>query len=641
MGSPFWLEPLDARAQALSMCGIAGVVGLGSADGLAAVRRMADSIRHRGPDDSGDFATDGVAFGMRRLSIIDVGLGHQPIWTPRGTGIVFNGEIYNYRELRTFLQQRGIELLTQSDTEVIAHLFDLEGWECVHRLEGMFAICLYDPEAQRLHLIRDRLGKKPLYYGELGGAFFFASETKAILAGSERRPELSAQAVYDFLTLRYVPGPSTMWHGVQSLEPGTCLTIGIQDRIITSRKYWSLAFQSEQPDDARDYVAEFGLHFQQAVEKRLVASDVPVGILLSGGLDSSAVAATAAQLGHRDLHTYSVAFDDGGESDETSFARLVAKSFGMKHAEVVIGQRDFIETLPKFVRMSDEPLADLASIPLYFVSRLASNDVKVVLSGEGADETLAGYDMERLARQIDRLRSISGLPSSLLRGLAFAAPADWARILNSVARGGWSGIFAEMGVHMTRVFSKDEKVMLWRSPVGVRSTEALIHDWYRECLSPHPLDQLQQVYCRSWLVDDLLMKADKMSMAASLEVRCPFLDHALVEWCARLPVQWKAGSRQSGYVSKRILRQYAAKHLPAEIINRPKRGFPVPAYRWLEGNLMTWARDRLQCGGPVNAWIDTQALEPMLDAAARGSRSAQHQVWNLLVLDHWLEAWTA
>lgn len=640
MGSAFWLEPLDARAQALSMCGIAGVVGLGSAEGLAAVRRMTDCIRHRGPDDSGDFAADGVAFGMRRLSIIDVGSGHQPIWTPRGTGIVFNGEIYNYRELRAFLQHRGIELATHSDTEVIAHLFDLEGLECVHRLEGMFAICLYESAVQQLHLIRDRIGKKPLYYGNIGGNIFFASETKAILAGAETTPELSAQAICDFLTLRYVPGPSTMWRDVRSLEPGTCLTIGIADRALTFRRYWSLAFQSEANDDNRDYAAEFDLHFQRAVEKRLVASDVPVGILLSGGLDSSAMAATAAELGHRDLHTFSVAFMDGGESDETPFARLVAQRFGMKHSEIVIGQDDFIRTLPQFVRMSDEPLADLASIPLYFVSRLASNDVKVVLSGEGADETLAGYDMERLARQIDRLRIISRLPPFMLQGLVSIAPASWARKLQSIARGGTSGVFADMGVHMTRVFSDDEKIAVWRGPADVRSTDALIREWYQECRSSHPLDQLQQVYCRSWLIEDLLMKADKMSMAASLEVRCPFLDHTLVEWCARLPVEWKVGSRQSGYVSKRILRQYAAKRLPSEIIDRPKRGFPVPAYRWLEGDLMNWARDRLQCGGRLNSWIDTKGMEPILQAAAHGSRPAQHQVWSLLVLDHWFEAWT-
>jgi asparagine synthase (glutamine-hydrolysing) len=621
------------------MCGIAGVVGLRLADGLAVVRRMTNSIRHRGPDDSGEFATDGVAFGMRRLSIIDVGSGHQPIWTQRGTGIVFNGEIYNYRELRTYLQQRGVELATKSDTEVIAQLFDLEGLNCINRLEGMFAICLYEPEKKRLHLVRDRLGKKPIYYGLIGGLFLFASETKAILEGAEERPSLSAQAIYDFLTLRYVPRPLTMWCGIQSLEPGTCLTVELEGKNVILQRYWSLAFQSEPIDSNRDYSAEFCSYFQCAVDKRLVASDVPVGILLSGGLDSSAVAATAAELGHQELHTYSVAFNEGGGSDERHFARLVAERFGMRHSEVVIGRHDFIEMLPQFVRSSDEPLADLASIPLYFVSRLASNDVKVVLSGEGADETLAGYDMERLARQIDRLRIISWLPPILIENLSLVAPAQASRILKSLARGGWSGIFKEMGVHMTNVFSEEEKRSLWRGPSGLRPTSALIRDWYQECPSSHPLDQLQQVYCRSWLIEDLLMKADKMSMAASIEVRCPFLDHALVEWCARLPIQWKVGSRQNGYVSKRILRQYAAKRLPSEIISRPKRGFPVPAYRWLEAGLMSWARDRLQSGGRLNSWINTPALESALAAAAQGSQRAQHQVWNLLILDHWLEAW--
>lgn len=621
------------------MCGIAGVVGLRAADGLAAIRRMTDAIRHRGPDDSGEFAADGVAFGMRRLSIIDLSQGHQPIWTSRGTGIVFNGEIYNYRELRTLLQQRGVTLTTQSDTEVIAHLFDIEGLDCVRRLEGMFAICLYDPNAQRLHLIRDRLGKKPLYYGNVGDAFRFASEIKAILAGASVRPTLSPQAVYDFLTLRYVPAPATMWQGISSLEPGTCLTIDLPTRQVTLEKYWSLAFQSEPVNASRDYLAEFDELFRTAVEKRLVASDVPVGILLSGGLDSSAVAATAAELGHRNLHTFSVAFDDGGETDETPFARMVATAFGMNHSEIVIGQKDFIDTLPHFVRMSDEPLADLASIPLYFVSRLAKDDVKVVLSGEGADETLAGYDMERLARQLDRLRRVAFLPSALLRTLSSVAPRGSRRILDAVARGGWSGVLAEMGVHMTRVFSNEEKVALWRGPRGLRPTSDLIRDWYRDCPSTQPLDQLQQAYCRSWLVEDLLMKADKMSMAASLELRCPFLDHTLVEWCARLPLEWKVGSRKSGYSSKRILRHYAVSRLPAEIISRPKRGFPVPAYRWLEGGLMSWAHERLQSGGRIDAWVDAGALAPMLGAAANGSLLAQHQVWNLLVLDHWLEAW--
>lgn len=620
------------------MCGIAGVVGLGRDQGQAMVGAMLDAIRHRGPDDSGEFARDQVVFGMRRLSIIDLSQGHQPIWTARGTGIVFNGEIYNYRELRRELAQRGVQLKTQSDTEVIAQLYDLDGLDCIRRLEGMFAICLYDPSSRQVHLVRDRLGKKPLYYGEIEGAFCFASELKAILAGAASRPEIEPQAIYDFLTLRYVPGPATIWRGLRSLEAGTYITLNLDDRKLTQRKYWSIEFRSETFDSGRNYPHEFEQLLRAAIEKRLVASDVPVGILLSGGIDSSAVAATAAELGHANLHSFSVAFDEGGESDETPFARLVARHLGTRHSEVTIGQKEFLEFLPRFVTATDEPLADLASIPLYFVSSLAKRDVKVVLSGEGADEALAGYDMEVLARQFDRMSPAAQLPALMRSVLSDVASRLQRPLAASILRGGAAGALGDMRAHMTRVWTDQEKVEFWRGPSGLKATDDLIGSWYRGCASPNPIDQMQQVYCRSWLVEDLLMKADKMSMAASLELRCPFLDHALVEWCARLPLQWKVGSRQLGYSSKRILRDYAAKRLPAEIVNRPKRGFPVPAYQWLERGLGPWARDRINVGR-LASWVDVGALSPVMQAAERGSRTAQHQVWSLVVLDHWLEAW--
>jgi asparagine synthase (glutamine-hydrolysing) len=621
------------------MCGIAGVVGLGHDQGYAMVGAMLDAIRHRGPDDSGEFVRDQVAFGMRRLSIIDLSQGHQPIWTARGTGIVFNGEIYNYRELRRELAQRGVELKTQSDTEVIAQLYDLDGLDCVRRLEGMFAICLYDPSSREIHLVRDRLGKKPLYYGEIEGAFYFASELKAILAGAASRPELEPQAIYDFLTLRYVPGPTTIWRGLRSLEAGTYITLTLDDRKPTQRKFWSIEFQSESFDPGRDYPREFEQLLWASIEKRLVASDVPVGVLLSGGIDSSAVAATAAELGHANLHSFSVAFDEGGESDETPFARLVARHLGTRHSEVTIGQKGFLEFLPRFVTATDEPLADLASIPLYFVSALAKRDVKVVLSGEGADEALAGYDMEVLARQFDRMNLAAQLPASARSVLAGVASRLQRPLAASILRRGAAAALGDLRAHMTRIWTEPKKAEFWRGPSNLHSTDDLIKRWYDDCASPNPVDQMQQVYCRSWLVEDLLMKADKMSMAASLELRCPFLDHALVEWCARLPLEWKVGSPKLGYRSKRILRDYAARRLPAEIINRPKRGFPVPAYQWLERGLAPWARDRIG-SGRLDNWINVELLSPTLKAAEFGSRTAQHQVWSLIVLDHWLEAWT-
>jgi asparagine synthase (glutamine-hydrolysing) len=622
------------------MCGIAGAVGLRpAAAALAVVRRMTDAIIHRGPDDDGAFVDEGVAFGIRRLSIIDLAQGHQPIWTERGTGIVFNGEIYNYRALRADLEARGVRFRTQSDTEVIARLYDAEGIACLRRLDGMFAICLYDPAAGMLHLARDRLGKKPLYYGEIGDAFYFASEIKAILAVLPQRPGINRQAVQDFLTLRYVPGPDTIWNGIHKLEPATCLTLDLSSRRLTTTAFWSVEFRSEQLDRSRDYVGEFERMLLGAVQKRLVAADVPVGILLSGGLDSSAVAAAAVELGHQAFHTFSVAFADGGDSDETPFAREVAARLGAHHAEVVIDQRQFIDFLPDFVRFADEPLADLASIPLHYVCKLARRDVKVVLSGEGADEILAGYDMERVAARLDRWRWLARLPRPLLATLAGMAPESRRRVLGALARGGWSGVLAELGAHMTRVWSEVEKAELCRDGARFLPTERLVQEWYGETNSPYPLDRLQQVYCRSWLVEDLLMKADKMSMANSLELRCPFLDHALVEWSAALPREWKVGAAGIGYRSKRILRDFARTRLPASIIDRPKRGFPVPAYGWLEGKLGAWAEDRVFRPGGLDRWFDMAVLRPVLAAARGGAAAAQHKIWSLLILDFWLEAW--
>jgi asparagine synthase (glutamine-hydrolysing) len=620
------------------MCGITGVIGLGRSEGESIVQRMSDAIRHRGPDDSGDFAVDGFAFGMRRLSIIDLGQGHQPIWTERGTGIVFNGEIYNYRELRRELEQRGVHFRTQSDTEVIARLYDLHGLECVRRLQGMFAICLFDPQEQKIHLVRDRLGKKPLYYGEVDGTFYFASELKAILAGVGSRPAIAPQAIYDYLTLRYVPGPTTIWYGLRSLEAGTWITVSLVDRKVARQRYWSIEFQSAAVDPKRDYGAEFEDLLRQAVEKRLVASDVPVGVLLSGGLDSSAVAATATALGHENLHTFSVAFEDNEHEDETPFARLVASHLGTQHSEIRIGKEKFIDSLPLLVTATDEPLADLASIPLYFVSALAKQDVKVVLSGEGADETLAGYDMEQLARKFAGLEAASMLPVSLRSVMADLLLRLDRPFAAAMLRQGASGALGDLRAHMTRIWTEAEKTNLWIGPRPVQSTDDLIKSWYDQCRSSAPVDQMQQVYCRSWLVEDLLMKADKMSMAASLELRCPFLDHELVEWCAQLPIEWKVGSRKSGYRSKRILREFAAKYLPIDIINRPKLGFPVPAYRWLERGLSGWARERINAGR-LCRWIDVDKLSSTLELAERGLRAAQHQIWSAIVLDHWLETW--
>jgi asparagine synthase (glutamine-hydrolysing) len=625
------------------MCGIVGVAGpLSRAEAGELAERMNAALVHRGPDDAGLWATDGFAFAMRRLSIIDLGGGHQPIWSDDGVGIVFNGEIYNYRALRHELEAEGCRFRTQSDTEVVLHLFRRDGLAMVERLEGMFAICLYDPRDRQVHLVRDRFGVKPLYYGLIDGALYFASEIKAILQALPKRPDLNRQALHDYLTLRFVPGAETVWKGISKLPPAHTLTFGLDGRAGEPQRYWALDFAAEAVDPSRDYRREFAELFLAATEKRLVAADVPVGVLLSGGLDSSAVSAAAVELGHRNFHTFSVAFADSDAVDETPYARQVAAHIGSEHHEIRIGRDEFVSFLPDFVRAIDEPLADLASVPLQFVSRLARQDVKVVLSGEGSDEILAGYNFDRLARMLVRLQRAERLvPAALRRAAApLPVPGDAGNWLRLWSKHGWQGLLAARRYHMTAHWSEAEKAGLWRECGGFSSTDDRLAAAYRVNALKHPIDQVQQIYCGDWLTEDLLMKADKMSMATSLEVREPFLDHRLAEWAAKLPLQWRVGDATVGYESKRILRDFCRSRLPRAIIERPKQGFPVPAYAWLAGPLKDWAGDILfGHGSRLHDLFDMDRVRPALAAAQRGNGPAAHKVWLLIVLEHWLRTW--
>jgi asparagine synthase (glutamine-hydrolysing) len=624
------------------MCGIVGIIGSFPPEyGATLVARMNETIVHRGPDDEGLWVGEGIAFGMRRLSIIDLVTGQQPMWTEDGVGIVFNGEIYNYLTLREELATSGYRFHTKSDTEVILNLYHRDGIEAVQRLEGMFAICLYDPRSGVVYLIRDRLGKKPLYYAMARGNFYFASEIKAILAAMDSKPELNLQALHHYLTLRYVPAPDTIWEGIHKLEPGHILSIDLRINSLSVECYWKFQFAAQEEELDRDYLQEFEELFLAAVEKRLVAADVPVGVLLSGGIDSSAVSAAAVELGHHDFHTFSVAFADGGNFDERDYARKVSDHIGSRHHEIVINQNDFVDFLPDLVRFSDEPLADLAAVPLYYVSRLAQRHVKVVLSGEGSDEILAGYDMEQLATRLEQLRKIDQfVPKSLLKFVARILPRSHGKTLAILGSDGWSSLLKVRATHITNHWSEGEKQVLWRNHTDCLSTDELIRTWYEDAHSQHPLDQLQQVYCRSWLVEDLLMKADKMSMANSLELRIPFLDHALVEWAAKLPRAWKVGSKSTGVVSKRILREFARKRLPKTILTRIKQGFPVPAYRWLNGEMGKWAEGLIF--GPksrIRDYFEISSVIPVLKAARQGDIISAHKVWVLIVVELWMHQW--
>ncbi|HJQ68933.1 MAG TPA: asparagine synthase (glutamine-hydrolyzing) [Blastocatellia bacterium] len=630
------------------MCGIVGIMAdLSGDECLRVVRRMNKALEHRGPDDEGVWSEAGFGFGMRRLSIIDLSGGHQPMWDEQGDlGVVLNGEIYNYKALTERLGREGWRFRTASDTEVALAGVAAKGLDAVHSWNGMFAVAAFDRREKRLLIIRDRMGVKPLYYFWDGQTFMFASEIKALLASQLAPRRVNNQALWDYLTFRYTPGPETIWEGIRKLPPGHALEVkpGQPPREI---RYWStdvFSDDSREPYSEKRADEEFASLFLDAVQLRLVASDVPVGVLLSGGLDSSAVAAAAVELGHRNFHTFSVGFDDGGYESELPYARQVARHTGARYHEVVIGRREFLEMLPELVHFSDEPLADLASVPLLAVCRLARQDVKVVLSGEGSDEVLAGYDLDRSERGWELARALQRIPSPVLKAGALCTrpflPERFRRHAERIAYEPLSTWNRVDRPNMTRVLGEREKEDLWPAS-GMRDSDRILRAQYGDARSDDPLQQLLSVYQKGWLIEDLLMKADKMSMATSLELRTPFLDYRLVEWANRQPNAAKVRRTGLGqYTTKSVLRRFAAGRLPEEILNRPKRGFPVPAYSWVQNGLADWARDLLV--GPdsrVGRAFRRDSILRHSESARGGSLESAHRVWSLVVLEYWLRKW--
>jgi len=629
------------------MCGIVGWVNLDmpSDAAMRVVSQMCETIVHRGPDDRGLFVDERVALGMQRLSIVDLDGGHQPMASNDGQiQIVFNGEIYNHDDLRDRLRSRGTSFRTHSDTEVILRTYELDGVDGFASFNGMFAIAVWDGRHKTLHLVRDRLGVKPLYYACVGKTLVFGSEIKAILASGLVERVVNPHAVWDYMTSRYVPSPETIWRGVFKLPPAHRLSIGPDGEPAVER-WWDVPFgEPQRSNNGIDFDTEFAELFDSAVDLRMIA-DVPVGILLSGGLDSSAVAAAASRKGAH-VETFSVAFDGAPDIDERAYAQQVARHLQTRHHEIVIGRREFVDFLPDFVRLSDEPLADLASIPLYHVSRLARGSVKVVLSGEGSDEIFGGYTFDRWVRMWDRSRkSGAGVTGALMRSPLGAAlgriSRDFATRRNDASVDTDLRRLAEPLTMTNLATSGDKRVWLRGEtlyPDTLDSARRALH----RIGAQDPLNQALYVYCQDWLVEDLLMKADRMSMANSLELRTPFLDYRLVEWAWRLPPQWKVGAEGNGApVTKRVLRRYARSRLPAEVIDRPKLGFPVPVYGWLSNELSGWAHDILGPGAHVRNWLHDAAVDGFLTQGtnAKADSSARHRLWNVLILEHWARQW--
>jgi asparagine synthase (glutamine-hydrolysing) len=604
------------------MCGIAGILGYPASreTRLELVRRMGCAIRHRGPDDEGSYADQDVALGIQRLKVIDLEGGHQPMATEDGNiQIVFNGEIFNFADLRDRLRHEGEAFRTASDTEVILRLYRRHGLDGLEALNGMFAVALWDKASRQLHLIRDRMGVKPLYYYWDGRVFAFASEIKSLFELPALELTIEPRAIWDYLTFRYVPGAGTVWKQVRKLPPAHRLTISAADPAPRVARWWDIPPPASPGRvDEAEVTAEFGRLFTDAVKRRMVA-DVPVGIMLSGGLDSSAVASVAVESHGTHLKTFSVSFEGSPATDERAYARSVARHIGSDHSEVEIGEREFLDFLPDFVLYTDEPMADLASVPLYYVCRLARQSVTVALSGEGADEILAGYDFDRWWA--------SRLPPG-------PRPATEAGDLRLDA----------VPPHMTNYMDSTTKRALFRDAAGFPDSLDVVRGHLAHAGARHPLDQILHVYCQDWLVEDLLMKADRMSMANSLELRTPFLDYRLVEWAARAPLWAKVGPDASGnWRTKQVLRRFAAGRLPNQIIERPKQGFPVPVYDWLSGALRDRARELvLGPGARLAEWFTTAGLLSLVELGTAESAPThdRHRLWNLMILEYWLRAWT-
>ena len=629
------------------MCGIAGELRLVLGERARAdrVRAMCDVMVHRGPDDEGLLAHAEVALGMRRLSIVDVSGGRQPLGNEDGSvQVVCNGEIYNSAPLRSALEARGHRFRTRSDVEVIAHLYEEEGVDAVGRLEGMFALALWDARRHRLLLARDRFGIKPLYLAETPRAILFASEAKCLLAGG-LDPVIDPQALHDYLTLGYVPDPTSIFAGARQLPAAHLMVAepGDGGGRVRVERYWSLAGHAEARErrSEAEWQEELARTLRAAVESHLM-SDVPLGVFLSGGLDSGSIVAFMHELGVQPIRTFTIGFEESSYS-EVDLARQVATRFGTEHHELIV-RPDAAALLPKLVHHFGEPFADSTAIPTWYVSQLARRHVKVVLCGEGGDEILAGYETyraRRFAALYARLpRAIGGW---LVPGIVGRLPVSHARAsFDYKAKKFVAGAYlppAAGHLWWMTMMAEDVKAALYANGHGggngngrsLDPTLRLYEALYRES-DGDDLDRLQYIDTTLYLPGDLLAKSDRMSMAHSLEARVPFLDRAVVELARRIPPRLRLRHLRTKY----MLRRAMAGRLPEPILRQRKLGFNVPLAGWLAGALRDFAHDvlapsRLRRQG----LLDAEAVGRLLSEHVRHEKDHSRAIWALLFLVVW------
>jgi asparagine synthase (glutamine-hydrolysing) len=618
------------------VCGICGKLNFNRQSPVSEelVRGMADMIAHRGPDDEGFYISGFLGLGFRRLSIIDLATGHQPLSNEDGTvWIVFNGEIYNYQELRTFLQGKGHVFKTQTDTEVIVHLYEEFGEACVEKLRGMFAFAIWDKNKESLFIARDRVGIKPLYYFLSGTCLIFASEIKAILADPDVEPEVVPGMIDRFLTFYYVPGEETLLRNIYKLSPGSYLVV--RNGQVSVKQYWDLKFA---PTDCSVQDAETKLLslLEECVRMHMI-SDVPVGFLLSGGVDSTAMLGMAVGKTDQHLSSFTLGFSAPGLADERPYAQLAANRYGSRHHEMTISAKEFSDFMPKFAWHMEEPVCEPQAVALYYVTRLAKEFVKVLISGEGGDEAFAGYPIYRNLLWMERLKTALGPLKGLLSlGLSRVNEywpshrvGKYAPLLNVQ----FESYYYSRTSSPSRFFNRNG-LELYSSEFSHSvdrefSTKAVTR--YLNSVKGGRVNQMLYADTKTSLPDDLLLKADKMTMANSIELRVPFLDHQFLEFAASLPENFKVRGFTTKYIAKVALRN----RVPREILRRKKVGFPVPYDSWMRNELRDWVRDILLDRATLDrGYFRKNGIERLIDEDLK-FQSYPKEILSLVSLELW------
>jgi asparagine synthase (glutamine-hydrolysing) len=622
------------------MCGIAGEINFDRSliANRLTIENMLKVMRHRGPDGQGVHIDGHVGLGHVRLSIIDLSTGAQPLANEDETiWITFNGEIYNYLELRSLLIAEGHQFKTRTDTEVIVHLYEKFGNECVTYLRGMFAFAIWDKGKQILFLARDRVGIKPMYYSINSMKFVFASEIKSILSLGVFSDDILPEAVDTLWCFRYLPGEITMFKDIKKLLPGHSLTVSA-DGQISNQEFWDINFIDEEKYDSLEKSAESLSELLKSTIRMHMISDVPVGFLLSGGVDSSAVLSYAADQTGNEISTFTIGFEGEGIVDERPFARLVAKQFNSRHYETTINAMEFWEALPQVLNSLEEPICDSATVGLHFVSKMAREHVKVLLSGEGGDEAFGGYPNYPNQLALNTLRTLCGplrfcvgkfaegfgklIENRRLQEYGRLLPLElkdyyWSRAGSPFERDNGIG-----GIKYTEEF---------RNIIQSCGNNSLIERLFKRVENISLLNQMLYIDTKTWLPDYLLLKADKITMSNSIELRVPFLDHKVLEFAASLPPEFKVKRRKI----KRVLKSAFASNLPMEILARKKIGFPMPQNKWLAEDLWEPTRDLLlNSNSIVRMFFDYNSMAQLIERHRLNSQF-QREIFSLLTFELW------